>query len=346
MHSTLIIGCGSIGERHLRTFQQTQRTRVAVCDANAALLKSVADTYHVPAISDWEQAVAKHDFDSVVICAPAHLHVPMALSVLRAKAHVLIEKPLSNGLAGISELLSARDRAGKQAAVAYVLRIYPFMAQAREFLQKGELGSVHHVTVTCGQAFHRLRPAYAQTYYREHRTGGGAIQDFLTHSVNWVESIVGPTDSVICDCAHQVLPGVSVEDTVNVAARNGRTLVNYAINQFQAPNENTLQFHAEGGSVKVEFHQQRWGIFSTGDKDWRWHPSRVQERDIQFTTQANAFLDQIEDQIPRLCSLEAAIDSLRFNLACLESAKSGHRTLCSTIAAPRLSEPAPTSTAL
>ena len=62
-------------------------------------------------------------------------------------------------------------------------------------------------------------------HYRDRRTGGGAIQDALTHSVNWVESILGPADSVLCDCAHLVLPNVEVEDTVHVSARHGAALV-------------------------------------------------------------------------------------------------------------------------
>ena len=38
-HSVLIIGCGSIGERHLRCFLQTGRTRVTACDTNQSLLE-------------------------------------------------------------------------------------------------------------------------------------------------------------------------------------------------------------------------------------------------------------------------------------------------------------------
>ena len=37
MHSILIIGCGSIGERHLRCFQKTQRCTVSACDTSESL---------------------------------------------------------------------------------------------------------------------------------------------------------------------------------------------------------------------------------------------------------------------------------------------------------------------
>ncbi|MBP6506250.1 MAG: Gfo/Idh/MocA family oxidoreductase [Opitutaceae bacterium] len=335
MHSVLIIGCGSIGERHLRCFQQTGRAQVIACDASPALLQKMADTYQVPVFADSTVAL-QEAVDAVVICTPAHLHVPMALQALQGGRHVLIEKPLSQSFQGIDELLRVQAASGRQVAVAYVLHVFPFLVQARDFLRSGALGPVKHVTLTSGQPFHRMRPAhtvhYSKTYYRDRRTGGGAIQDALTHTVNWVESVLGPTDSVLCDCAHQALADVTVEDTVNISARNGGALVNYTLNQFQAPNESTLQFNTATGSVKIELHRQRWGVLHEGDNDWTWHESAVPERDTHFIAQANAFLDQIEGRPSRLCSLEAAAQTLRFNLAALASGDAdGQRVTCASI---------------
>lgn len=323
--SILIVGCGSIGERHLRCFQRTGRCRVTACEVNAALRQRMAEAYGVPVVADAAAAIATGDFDAVVICTPAPSHVPLALQALGAGRHVLIEKPLSTSLAGVDELLAARDRSGRQAAVAYVYHVFPFLTAAREFIRRGDFGPVRHVTATSGQPFHLLRPAYARIYYRDRATGGGGIQDALTHVANWVESVIGPTDSLLCDCAHQVLAGVEVEDTVHLSARNGGVLVNYTLNQFQLPNETTIQFNAAGGSVKIELHRQRWGTYAAGATDWTWHDVPVAERDAHFIAQAHAFLDQLDGQPARLCTLEAAAQTLRFNLAALAAADRGAR---------------------
>jgi predicted dehydrogenase len=327
-HSLLVIGCGSIGERHLRCFKSTGRTQVAICDANPVLLQRVGQAYQVPAFSDWEQALAAGSFDAVVICTPAHLHVAMAVRALQQGLHVLIEKPLSQSLGGLDELFRAHRQSGRQVAVAYVFHVFPFLVAAREFLARGEYGPVLQATATYGQPFHLLRPAYAQTYYREHATGGGAIQDALTHVANWMESVLGPADSVLCDCAHLALAAVNVEDTVHLSARHGEALVNYTLNQFQAPNESPFQFNATQGSVKIEVHRQRWGTFAAGASDWTWHETALVERDTHFIHQANAFLDQVEGLPSRLCSLEAAAQTLHFNLAALASAGAGARVPC------------------
>lgn len=252
----------------------------------------------------------------------------MALAALQKGLHVLIEKPLSQSLQNVEEMLAAAKKTPVAAAVAYVFHVYPFLREAREFIHRGELGPVRQAVMVSGQPFHRLRPAYAQTYYRDHRMGGGAIQDALTHSANWIESVLGPTDSLFCDCAHQVIPGVEVEDTVHVSARNGSVLTSYAMNQFQSPKENTIQFNAERGSVRVEFHHQRWGVLRENETAWTWHELPVPGQDSHFIAQANAFLDQIEGRPARLCSLEAAAQTLRFNLAALASAKADARINC------------------
>ena len=336
MHSILVVGCGSIGERHVRCFQQTGRAYALACDSNAALLERLAGSYSVETFTDYSHALDA-PVDAVVICAPAHLHIPMALQALQRGKHVLIEKPLSQSLRQVDELLATHRRSGRQASVAYTLHVFPFLVEAREFLRQGGLGVIKHVVFTSGQPFHKLRPAhaahYSQTYYRDRKMGGGAIQDALTHTANWLESVLGPTDSVMADCAHQVLAGVTVEDTVNVSSRHGDVLVSYALNQFQMPNETTLQFNSATGSLKIEFHRQRWGTFFESDADWSWREAPVPARDSHYINQANRFLDQIESKPSTLCTLEAAAQTLRFNLAALASAERGARVQCSSIVA-------------
>ena len=83
--------------------------------------------------------------------------------------------------------------------------------------------------------------------------------------------------------------------------------------------------------MKIELHQQRWGTLGAGASDWTWHSVAAGERDTPFIAQANAFLDQLEGQPSRLCTLEAAAQTLRFNLAALASAETGQRVACASV---------------
>ena len=323
MHSILIIGCGSIGERHLRCFQKTDRCEVSVCDANAKLLSEVSQRYGVPAFGSLVEAVQERRFDAWVICTPAHTHLGIAREGSAQSAALLIEKPLSVTLDGLEETRAAISQSGRFVAVAYVYHCFPWVVAAREFLQSGALGKPLHASVVAGQHFPTFRPAYRDIYYARHETGGGAIQDALTHIVNAMEWMIGPMTRVFCDAAHQQLEGVTVEDTVNVTARHGDALASYAMTQFQAANETVFEVHCENGSLKIESHAQRWGSMKRGETEWTWHTTAPLERDDLFIAQANAFLNGMEGKSCALSTFEEAVQTLRFNRAALDSAATG-----------------------
>ncbi|MBE7539492.1 MAG: Gfo/Idh/MocA family oxidoreductase [Opitutaceae bacterium] len=315
----LVIGCGSIGERHVRTFLATGRTSVLACDPRPEIRARMQETYGVSVAADWKEALRNPSLQAVVIATPAPLHVPMAVASLDQGLHVLIEKPLALETAGTASLVAARDRAGKFVAIAYIHHCNPTLQAAREFIRSGNFGAVRHATIATGHHFPSARPAYRDIYYRDHTQGGGAIQDALTHMANCVEWVLGPTERVYCDASHQVLEGVEVEDTVNVAARNAGALVSYSLNQFQAPTETRLDFHAENGSVRIEMQAFRWGTMARGASEWTWRQLPKAERDQGFIAQAAHFLDGCAGKQTPLCSLEEGIQTLRFNLAALQS---------------------------
>ena len=121
-HQLLVVGVGSIGERHVRCFLATRRVHVSICDTNETHLRTVAERYDIQnSFNGFDQAL-DHAFAAVVIATPAHLHVPMAIQAAKAGCHLLIEKPLSVNLAGVDELLTVIKETQRNVMVAYVMR--------------------------------------------------------------------------------------------------------------------------------------------------------------------------------------------------------------------------------
>lgn len=319
----LVIGCGSIGERHLRCLLRTGGAQVVACDSKEFLLERMRKEYAVATFVSLEAALASQKFEGVVICTPAHTHIAIALKAIRTGAGLLIEKPLSVGFDQLDELQKEIAKTKRFVGVAYIYHFTPSVEAARGFLQNADFGRPLQVNIVSGQHFPTFRPAYREIYYTRHETGGGAIQDALTHFVNLVEWFFGPTTRVVCDSKHQALEGISVEDTVNAMATNGGVLVSYSLNQFQAPNETLIQIHCERGSVKIEPHAQRWAVFPRDATDWEYRSVPVKHRDDLFLAQANAFLEGLDGKRTVLCTLDEAVQTLKFNVAALESARTG-----------------------
>ncbi len=319
-HSVLIVGVGSIGERHLRCFAATGRARLALCEVNPTLRTAVAERYGVESFAKLDDALAAGP-SAVVICTPAHLHLSMALAAARAGAHLLIEKPLSTSLEGLEDLRQACTQ--RTAAVAYVYRAHPALVPMREAIRSGRFGEPVEIVVKCGQHFPLYRPAYREIYYRDRATGGGAVQDAITHMMNAGEWLVGPVDRLVADLDHKVLEGVTVEDTVHVLTRHGEVMGCFSLNQHQAPNETAITVVCRNGTVRFEAHVSRWRWMTEPGGVWHDEPCAPVERDTPFIRQAEAFLDAVEGKHPPLCSLDEGAQTLRVNLAILASAEAG-----------------------
>jgi predicted dehydrogenase len=311
----LIVGVGSIGERHLRCAQRLQRTELAICEINTDLRRRIAEQYRIQhQYADFDAALEARP-SAAVICVPAHLHVPLAMRLIESGIHVLIEKPLSTSLDGIDQLRQAVAQHNVTAAVAYVLRTNPNLSAMRQALHSGRFGRRVQLLVVAGQNFPFYRPAYRNTYYNDRASGGGAIQDALTHFVNAAVWLIGPIDRVVADAAHCILPDVEVEDTVHVIARHGDILACYALNQHQAPNETTITVVCELGILRCELHENRYRWMTQPGGEWHDEPGPELERDDSFMMQLAAFLDAVERGQMPLCTLDEGIQSLRANLA-------------------------------
>ncbi len=320
-HSILVVGGGSIGERHVRCFGATGRASVSICEVNPTLREQVAERYDIArSFSDYAEALSARP-KAVVICTPAHLHIAMAQQAAEAGVHLFIEKPLSTTRDGIADLIASVRQRGLVAGIAYVYRAHPALAAMREVVRSGRFGRPVQIVATCGQHFPLYRPAYREIYYKDRKTGGGAVQDALTHVMNAGEWLVGPVDALAADVAHQVLAGVEVEDTAHVITRHGGVLGSFSLNQHQAPNEMALTVICERGTARFEFTLNRWRWMTEPGGEWHDEPGAPLERDTLFTRQADAFLDALEGKAPVLCTIAEAESTLRVNLAILAAAE-------------------------
>jgi len=319
----LIVGVGSIGERHLRCFQTTGRIAASICEANEELRAQIAEKYRVSETYADLYAALTQPFDAAVIATPAPLHLPMACRLAEKGVHLLIEKPLSTSLDGVGRLRQIVAANDLVVGVAYVWRAHPVLYSMKQAIDSGRFGPPVQICVMAGQHFPTFRPAYREIYYGDRAMGGGAIQDAMTHLVNAGEWLVGPVDRLVADADHLVLEGVDVEDTVEVLTRQGSVMGCYQLNQHQAPNETMITVICKRGTCRAEPVRNQWLSASEPNEPWHVEAEYPIERDTLFVTQATRFLDAVLGNDDPLCTLDAGIQTLRCNLAMLDSVAHG-----------------------
>lgn len=318
----LVVGAGSIGERHARCFLATGRASVAICEPRADRLADLQAAYPLSAAYTAWETLPLRDYAVVVICTPAPFHEAMATRALNEGCHVLVEKPLTLDLPSAERLCAAAEAATTASGTAYVYRSMPIVSDLKARLERGEIGRVRHVLGAMGQDFPRYRPAYADVYYRDRATGGGAIQDAITHVVNLVQWCVGLESQVSCQADHLMLPRVEVEDTVALSLRRpGEFLVSLTLNQFQKNNDCLVDFAGETGTLRLDLRARRLGL--NRGEEWHWSGAYPGERDAAFTRQANLFLDAATGKGSFPCSIAEGAETVRTITAALESCRTG-----------------------
>jgi predicted dehydrogenase len=316
----LVVGAGSIGERHIRCFLETGRAVIGVCEPAEHTRERIKQTYAVEgSFSDLDHAL-NEQWDTAVVATPADTHIDIAKQLAALGIAPLIEKPLALHMDGIADLALLLARRKLPCGVAYVHRAHPCLQEMRQAINSGRFGKPLQVVVNVGHHFPTYRPAYADIYYARRESGGGAVQDALPHVINAAEWLVGPVTRVVADMAHLKLPRVQVEDTVHVIARHAAVLASYNLNQHQAPNELSLTVVCENGLARYELPSNTWRWMTEPDSAWQQNKAAFTSRDDWYIAQAEAWISVLDGAAEPLCTLAEGCQTIGATLAVLDSA--------------------------
>ncbi|WP_212410783.1 Gfo/Idh/MocA family protein [Erwinia sp. E602] len=171
------------------------------------------------------ESLRKDGVDVVAICTPNFTHYPIARACLEAGIDVICEKPLTATLADAEALAEVVARSGRFLGVTYTYAGYPLIAEARQRVAAGLIGSVRTVQVEYPlewmatgieqqnnqQAAWRVDPA---------KNGrGGSIGDIGTHAYHLAGYVTGlKAEGVAADLATFV-PGRALDDNAHVMIR-------------------------------------------------------------------------------------------------------------------------------
>jgi predicted dehydrogenase len=134
-----VIGTGFIGEVHARALRRAGTRLVGVAASSPATTDEAVARLGAERGFGPEELATSPDVDVVHICAPNHVHGPLAQAALAAGKHVVCEKPLATDPSAADELVAAADRAGTVATVPFVYRFYPMVREARARVANGPL---------------------------------------------------------------------------------------------------------------------------------------------------------------------------------------------------------------
>lgn len=169
---TAVVGVGYLGRFHAQKYAQLAGSRlVAIVDSQERAREAVATELGVAGLADYRELLGEVDAVSVVTHTPSHFSI--AADFLRAGAHVLVEKPITETVEQAGELIRLARDAGRVLQVGHLERFNAVILAAEPQLRDPRF-------LEC----HRLAP------FRERGTDVNVVLDLMIHDIDIVQSIV------------------------------------------------------------------------------------------------------------------------------------------------------------
>jgi predicted dehydrogenase len=202
-----VLGCGSIGRRHLSNLAALGCRDLIAYDPSPRARAAVEQDLPLSPVATLAEVWRKEPTISLVT-APTNLHVELALEACRHGCDLFVEKPLSHSHDGLDELIATTESAGLVTMVGCNMRFHPGPATVRGLLDNHAVGRPLAARIYTGSFLPRWRPEHD---YRESYSAspvwGGAILDCV-HEVDLALWYFGPARLIAS--VHQPAQGLGL----------------------------------------------------------------------------------------------------------------------------------------
>src|SRR3954454_876186 len=134
-----LVGCGLIGSRRARAAVNAGDAVVVAADIRPAAAAAVREDTGCAVTTDWRDVV-EADVDAIVVATVNSELMPIGVSALQARKHVLCEKPLGRNADEAHRLVNAGRNARVVLKTGFNHRHHPAVAKAHALARAGAIG--------------------------------------------------------------------------------------------------------------------------------------------------------------------------------------------------------------
>ena len=171
-----VIGLGGIAQLvHLPILSKLGNVEIsAVAEINKNRLRTVGEKFGISKqYNNYKEMLAKENVDALIISTPTNTHSEIAIECLKAKKHILIEKPIARDLAEAREINEVARKNKIQVMIGMNLRYRPDAMLMKSLVSSGELGEIFYIR--CGWL--RKQSSDQKWFLNKNQSGGGVIID-------------------------------------------------------------------------------------------------------------------------------------------------------------------------
>lgn len=248
----LVVGLGSIGQRHARLLSERRDAEIYLCDPEGGLREQAAAGLQCKAAGLYgsiEEAL-KIFPEIVFICVPNHLHISLALQSIECGADVFIEKPVSDSLVQAKELEVLANKKNSFVHVGYMLRYDEGLLILREIVEQGGIGNLVAGRAMIGSYITLLNAKGTERIDHENTL----VVDY-THEIDFITWFFGDVVDVMAMKSRignlELLPHPNIFQ-INLRFSSS-ALVQIHMDYVQFPQRRIFEIYGDRGTIQYDF---------------------------------------------------------------------------------------------
>ncbi len=279
----LVIGCGSIGRRHIGNLLALDAGEILAFDLRGDRRSEVASQYGVRVVDNLDHAWDAHP-EVALVTAPTRQHVPLGLQAAEHGCHLFIEKPLSDQRDRVDQLLSAVQGGNLITLVGCNMRFHPGLMKVKKLVDEEAIGRVVAARVEAGQYLPDWHPSedYRQGYSARRDLGGGVILGGI-HEIDYLRWILGEVKTVACFAGKLSHLEIDTEDTAAILLRfNNHAIGEVHLDYVQRAYGRSCHLIGEEGTIRWDYNEGSVRWYSAKSRTWNsfsnpkgWEPNQM-----------------------------------------------------------------------
>ncbi len=241
-----VAGVGSLGQHHARIYASLPNAElVGIYEASDARAAEICAKHNCRRFATLAELGAACEVVSVVV--PTDKHAEVALPLLAAGCHLLIEKPLCATLEEAEQVLAAAQKTGRLVQVGHIEHFNPVMS----YLEK-HTGRPQYITTE------RLAP------YTTRGTEVGVVLDLMIHDIGIVLALVKSPIRKIDSVGISVLS--KTEDIANarIEFENG-CVANLSASRMSLKKNREIRVFQDNAYLSLDFMNQKGHLVKKSD---------------------------------------------------------------------------------
>jgi predicted dehydrogenase len=241
-----VVGVGSLGQHHARIYAALPGAELAgIFETSDARAAEICAKFNCRRFTTLEEVGRNCEAVSVVV--PTDKHAQVALPLLAAGCHLLIEKPLCATLEEAADVLAAAQKAGRIVQVGHIEHFNPVMS----YLEK-HAGRPQYITTE------RLAP------YQTRGTEVGVVLDLMIHDIGIVLALVKSPIRKIDSVGINVLS--KTEDIANarIEFENG-CVANLSASRMSLKKNREIRVFQDNAYLSLDFMNQKGHLVKKSD---------------------------------------------------------------------------------